>query len=94
MTVGKTILEQLGGNRFIAMTGAKDFISTDKGLRFRLPNRKVNVVEITLTPADEYNMRFWLVRGGNIKEVRSIGGIDCSQLQGLFTEVTGLYTRL
>lgn len=94
MSIAQTILEQLGGNRFIAMTGARNFVSIPYGLRFRLPCRKVNVVEITLTPMDEYNMRFWLVRGENVKEVRSYGGIDCDQLEELFTEATGLYTRL
>lgn len=94
MTVAQTILEQLGGGRFIAMTGARNFVSTPDGLCFRLPYRHVNLVEITLTPADEYNMRFWLVRGQKAKEIKSYGGIYCDQLQELFTEATGLYTHL
>jgi hypothetical protein len=94
MTIARTILEQLGGGRFVAMTGARAFVSTGKGLRFRLPCRKANVVEITLTPSDEYDMRFWLLRGDNVKEVKRFEGVYFDQLQDLFTEATGLYTHL
>jgi len=94
MTIARTILEQLGGGRFVAMTGARAFVSTGKGLRFRLPCRKANVVEITLTPSDEYDMRFWLLRGDKVKEVKRFEGVYFDQLQDLFTEATGLYTHL
>jgi hypothetical protein len=94
MTIAQTILEQLGGRRFVVMTGAKDFVATTGGLRFRLPCRKANVVEITLTPADEYNMCFSLLRAGKIKTVCKYDGVYCDQLQSLFTKATGLYTQL
>lgn len=31
--IAKTILEQIGGRRFAAMTGSKDFIDMGNGLR-------------------------------------------------------------
>lgn len=31
--IATTILQQLGGKRFVVMTGAKDFIAIDNGLR-------------------------------------------------------------
>ena len=34
--VAKTILEQLGGGKFIAMTGSRDFIDLGNGLRMNL----------------------------------------------------------
>ena len=37
MTIANTILEQLGGNKFIAMTGAKNFVSDGNTLRMTLP---------------------------------------------------------
>ena len=37
MTIANTILEQLGGNKFIAMTGAKNFLSNGSTLRMTLP---------------------------------------------------------
>ena len=33
MTVAKTILEQLGGNKFRMMTGAKNFMGFSNGLQ-------------------------------------------------------------
>lgn len=51
MTIAETILEQLGGNKFVVMTGAKNFVKTDNSLKFFLPRRagsKVNLVTITL----------------------------------------------
>lgn len=32
--IAKTILQQIGGKRFAAMTGSKDFIDMGNGLRF------------------------------------------------------------
>lgn len=94
MTIAQTILEQLGGGRFVVMTGARAFVSTGKGLRFRVPSRTANVVEITLTPSDEYNMTFSYIRGSSVREVKQFEGVYFDQLQSLFTEVTGMYTRL
>lgn len=38
MEIAKTILSQLGGNRFITMTSAKHFVGlTEPGLQFDLP---------------------------------------------------------
>lgn len=38
--IATTILKQLGGNRFLAMTGAKHLAYGDNDLRFRLPKAK------------------------------------------------------
>ena len=58
MAIAKTILEQLGGGRFIAFTGAKDFLTIDNGLRFRIGRNasKANRVEIRLNGSDLYDM--------------------------------------
>ena len=37
MTTAATILEQLGGNKFRAMTGAKNFLDGGSYLSFHLP---------------------------------------------------------
>lgn len=97
-TIGQTILEQLGGNRFIAMTGAKDFGYDNKTytLSFKIGKNasKANYVKIHLTPMDTYDMTFLNIRGPNYEEVKTYKGIYADQLQELFTETTGLYTRL
>lgn len=56
MTGAKTILAQLGGRRFIAMTGASQFGGTADpiSLKFTLPGRTISKVVITLDPSDTY----------------------------------------
>ncbi len=96
--IATEILRQLGGNKFVVMTGAKNFCYGQENgntfLAFRLPNRKVNTVKITLTATDDYNMEFTLWRGLNCKVVKEYHGVYCDQLQELFTEATGPYTHL
>jgi hypothetical protein len=63
--IATTILEQLGGHQFIAMTGAKDFLHGDDYLQFRLPRgtaNKATNVRIDLLPNDSgYKMTFYKV---------------------------------
>lgn len=100
MQAAKTILQQLGGNRFIAMTGAKNCLSDGNSLSFRLPSSPnftkdgINYVKITLTPADEYNMEFGKIRGHSYKIIKTVEGVYWDSLQELFTEYTGLDTHL
>ena len=52
MTVAKTILAQLGGSRFVAMTGARHMAGDATSLSFglpRFPGVKVNKVKIGTT---------------------------------------------
>ena len=55
-----TILEQLGGKRFMLMTGAKDLNVVKNGLRFKIGRNasKANTVTITLNGLDLYDIRF------------------------------------
>lgn len=60
--VAKTILEQLGDGKFIAMTGSKEFIDWGNGLRMNLARNKTsaNRLEIILDRAtDTYTMKFF-----------------------------------
>lgn len=100
LTVSKTILEQLGGNKFIVMTGAKEFIGSDTTLSFKIGRNsaQVNRVRIELTPMDTYKVTFFniSVRKTGIvnKVINETTDVYCDQLQELFTRVTGMYTRL
>ena len=38
--IAKTILQQIGGKRFTAMTGSRDFIDMGNGLRMSLARNK------------------------------------------------------
>lgn len=94
--VATTILEQLGGNRFIAMTGAKHFIVHDKGLSFHLPSRfaknGINRINIKLNPMDTYDVTYgkWNQKSFEIIPVEKDEGCFVEDLRRRFTEVTGL----
>lgn len=108
MTVANTILEQLGGNKFIAMTGAKNLLADGNTLIMTLPKNmsKANRLYITLEADDTYTMHFFKFTPGRLNkktfeftedkvvEVRTIEGVYFDKLQELFTEVTGMYTHL
>lgn len=95
--IAQTIAQQMGGLRRLQMfTGAKHFVAIDYGLTFRIPGKgfakdSINVVRITLTPRDLYDMEFLRLRGTTLKLVRSYHGVYCDQLVELFEEATGLY---
>ena len=60
MTVAQTILDQLGGNKFMAMTGSKHFTSDGNTLNMRLAGNRsgANHLKITLNGLDTYDMEF------------------------------------
>ena len=60
MSVAKTILEQLGGNKFRMMTGAKNFMSFAEGLVMKIGRNSSNsnYLKITLNSMDLYDMEF------------------------------------
>jgi len=101
MQVSQTILEQLGGRRFIAMTGAKRFVGGNNTLSFKLPStphyvaKGINGVRITLNPSDTYTVSFFKSRGHNQPTlVEEHSEIYNDMLQDVFTMVTGLQTSL
>lgn len=59
-TLANVILQQLGGNKFIAMTGAKNLLALENGIRFTIGRNasKANRVEITLNGLDLYDIKF------------------------------------
>lgn len=67
MSIADIILQQLGGNRFIAMTGSNHFLADGDTLRMHLAKNgsKANRLDITLDYDDTYTMRFYrYTRGG------------------------------
>ncbi len=102
MAIADTILEQLGGRRFIVMTGAKNIMSDGPALVFQLPRRTakdgINVVKIAHDPSDTYTMTFSKqsdARGGyRMTTVREMGGVYAGQLREIFESTTGLATSL
>jgi hypothetical protein len=95
--IAKFVLQQLGGSKFLAMTGAKDLVAIKNGLQFKLPRYaelKINVVRIVLNELDNYDVEFGSLRGLNYKVVSKHEGIYGDMLQELFTAQTGLDTHL
>jgi hypothetical protein len=104
--VAKEILRQLGGNRFVAMTGSKNFVADEKSLTMRLTRNKLSAMWLTITLSkDYYTMTF--TKSKKVKDATSftgknevlvtlseIEGIGFDQLQSIFTEKTGLYTHI
>jgi len=94
----KQLLQQLGGNKFIAMTGAKN-LAVDKSknelhMKIGRNSKGVSHLRIKLTGADLYDMEFLQVRAGNVKVKSKEKGVYADQLQKLFTKNTGMYTSL
>ena len=102
MNVATIILQQLGGSRFNAMTGAKNHFADGPALQFKLPSNfaidKINFVKIRLMPDDTYTMEFskitWRRYVPTVKPIKTIDNVYCDQLQELFTATTGLDTHL
>lgn len=96
--VAKTILAQLGGNKFVAMTGARDFCGGADMLSFRLPRnpKRIDAVVVRLDANDTYTVEFMRKRPFPVcvEKVATHDGIYCDMLQSLFTDETGLETRL
>ncbi len=86
-------IKQLGGKRFIVMTGAKNFVKGKNSISFALPKaqNQIKYVKITLTEMDTYTMEFLSSSGKVIKKEENVYN---DQLQVIFRSATGLYTHL
>ncbi len=93
-----TLLQQLGGNKFMVMTGAKNLMvdKEEKSLHMRIGknSKGINHLKITYMPDDTYTMDFGKIRKMDYKVIRSIKNVYAEALQDVFTEVTGMYTSL
>jgi len=98
--IANTIISQLGGNKFRAMTGAKNFFALDSGLSFTLPGgggfckQGINHVKILLNSMDLYDVEFSKVRRGIFQKISEHNGIYDDMLQDIFRAETGLNTSL
>lgn len=102
-----TILLQLGGRQFLAMTGADKLIAAGRTISnpnpwlrmdLRRNQAQVNRLKITLMPTDTYTVEFyhqklvdWVPVITNQQIFELVYGED---LPGLFTSVTGYDTHL
>ena len=95
--VARIIWEQLGGNKFRVMTGAKNLLNTGDGLAMRIgrDSSNSNYLKITLNSMDTYDMEFAkLTRMGEKKSVTEYNDVYNDMLTDIFTSHTGMYTSL
>jgi hypothetical protein len=99
LDVAKTILEQLGGRHFLAMTGAKNLVGDANSLSMKLPNARCNGkrctgLRIVLDPSDTYTVEAIAVRKLEYTVLDTHNGVYCDNLRDVFTSMTGLDTYL
>lgn len=98
MTVANTILEQLGKQKFIVMTGARNFLGAQDSLSFRLPSnfakKGINYIKITLSPADTYDIVMGKIRGLKFTSISETEGVYAEDLRRIISEETGLALSL
>ncbi len=101
MSIPDIIYEQIGGGKFVAMTGASSFVAMGtpelNALQFSFHGfHKANKCKITLTPMDLYDMAFYKFSPSKFTcpEVKIFEGIYFDQLQTIFTDFTGLDTKI
>ena len=106
MEVAKEILNQLGGQKFIAMTGSKNFVGGNNSLSMHLTRNKLNAkyLKIEQNSLDLYDLTFSTckkvldpvlgIKVDAYVEIKVINNIYCDQLRSIFENETGLYTSL
>ena len=97
MSVAREILNQLGGNKFRVMTGAKNFMGFSEGLVMKIGRNSSNsnYLKITLNSMDLYDMEFAKVsRMGEKKSITEYNNIYNDSMVEVFEKHTGMYTKL
>ena len=94
----KQTIQQLGGNRFLYMVGAKN-LAIDKPrnelhMKIMRNAKGVSHVVVRLTSLDLYDMKFLSIRAGKIRVKAKEKGVYGDQLATFFKKHTGLNTRL
>jgi hypothetical protein len=87
------ILNYLGNNKFVAMTGSV-VMSNGQSLIFKFKGSKVNVMEVTPNGNDLYNVKFVKSRGLNYNIVKEMTNVYGEMLKSIFESETNLRTSL
>lgn len=95
LQVANTILQQLGGNKFIAMTGSKNFMGSENSLSMKLSrnNSGAQYLKIVLTSMDDYTMTFSKLKKTLDKEMMALGVkffkdelIEVKKIEGVYCD--------
>lgn len=90
------LIDQLGGNKFNVMVGAKNYVFGDNGLTFKIGRNchGINGVRIQLEPTDVYTVEFLRVSKKGVIVKSKHEGVYCNELRSLFEKQTGMVTSL
>jgi len=95
--IANTIFQQLGGNRFVVMTGARSVSREGATLIVKLPTPaglRAFGFNVTLNPMDLYNVTFVrLTRAWDVQR-NTIENIYADQLKSIIETETGLRLSL
>ena len=96
MEVYQEIYNQLGGNRFRVMTGAKNLTGNKNTLSFKLMKAKnsINFIRITLNSMDLYDIEFNYLSSRGLKLIERLEDIYNDQLREIIEDRTGLRLSL
>lgn len=92
----KTIWNQIGGNRFGIMVGAKNLAGKETTLQFQFMKNisNSNRLEIKLEWDDTYTLTFGHLNKLNYIIDKIFKDVYCDELAKTFESYTGLYTNL
>ncbi len=100
LTIANTILAQLGGGRFLAMTGARSLLGGSNSLTMHLPaslvTGRANRLRVTLDSDDTYTVALlkYVPRKLECVTLDTRSGIYCEGLRETFERMTGLRCTL
>ena len=94
MTTAATILKQLGGSKFIAMTGATCY-SDGNTLVSKFKGSKIaNIMYVTLNSLDLYDVKICKYRALEVKTIFEIENVYADMLKSIFENTTKLRISL
>jgi hypothetical protein len=97
LTITQTILAQLGGNHFIATTGAHNLVAVERSLTLKLGRGArdgITHLTVTLRGDDTYDVRFQRVHGHKVTEKGLTEGVYGDMLRPVFEAAAGFATSL
>ena len=94
MTIANEILNQLGGNKFIAMTGAACYSDGNTLVAKFKGSRVANIMYVTLNEMDTYDVKICKFKNLDVNVVKEVKGAYSDMLKSIFENTTGLRTSL
>jgi hypothetical protein len=93
-TIAQQILTQLGGNKFVAMTGASCYADGNTLIAKFKGSKIANIMYVTLNDSDLYDVKICKFRGLEVKTIKEVSGAFAEMLKPIFEQTTKLKTSL